>query len=95
MGDLKPTPSLMHTTAGATKQRVSHRDGWLKRPWSSLNKRQLRPDKPMIDTERCFRTERVAYVGVAIDYSYRAAFNADDNVKRNNIDAVNTASIVF
>ncbi|KAL4969270.1 Metallo-peptidase family M12-domain-containing protein [Aspergillus stella-maris] len=88
----------MNKTTGATKQRVSRRDGWLRRPWSSLKKRQPWPDEPMTDNEsstECFDTGGVAYVGVAIDFSYRAAFDADAEVKRNIIDVVKTASVVF
>jgi hypothetical protein len=68
---------------------------------STLNKRQSWFDDHGLtidnigDLAGCFATKRIAYVGVAIDCSYRAAFKSDDDVKRNIINVVNTASVVF
>ncbi|KAL3448933.1 Metallo-peptidase family M12-domain-containing protein [Aspergillus insuetus] len=67
----------------------------------TLNKRQSWFDDHGLtidnigDLAGCFATKRIAYVGVAIDCSYRAAFKSDDDVKRNIINVVNTASVVF
>ncbi|KAL3475367.1 Metallo-peptidase family M12-domain-containing protein [Aspergillus californicus] len=67
---------------------------------SSLNQRQAWFDDQNIanstgNSSGCFNTRRIAYIGVAIDCSYRAAFDSDDDVKSNIIDVVNTASVVF
>ncbi|KAL5337827.1 Metallo-peptidase family M12-domain-containing protein [Aspergillus crustosus] len=43
----------------------------------------------------CFPTRRIAYIGIAIDCSYRAAFDTGEDVKRNIVDIVNTASVVL
>ncbi|KAL2824494.1 Metallo-peptidase family M12-domain-containing protein [Aspergillus cavernicola] len=43
----------------------------------------------------CSATRQIAYIGVAIDCSHRAVFDSDDDVKRNIISVVNTASVVF
>ncbi|KAL3465362.1 Metallo-peptidase family M12-domain-containing protein [Aspergillus heterothallicus] len=67
----------------------------------NLNKRQSWFEDHTMTTESfgdqsgCFTTKRIAYIGVAIDCSYRAAFKSDDEVKRNIINVVNTASVVF
>ncbi|KAL4913797.1 Metallo-peptidase family M12-domain-containing protein [Aspergillus aurantiobrunneus] len=75
-----------------------NRAGCITTAGSTLNKRQTWSDESipgMGSSSNCFDTKRIAYVGVAIDCSYRAAFDSDDDVKRNIINVVNTASVVF
>ncbi|KAI9934455.1 hypothetical protein MW887_000069 [Aspergillus wentii] len=46
-------------------------------------------------TSGCPNRRRVAYVGIATDCSYTAAFDSTDAVRQNILSVVNTASVVF
>ncbi|KAL4872206.1 hypothetical protein BDV12DRAFT_211127 [Aspergillus spectabilis] len=77
-----------------------HSAGCITTPQPTLNKRQTWFNDQSITNDTggsygCSSTRRIAYIGVAIDCSYRAAFDTDEDVKRNIISVVNTASVVF
>lgn len=46
-------------------------------------------------TSGCPTSRQIAYIGVATDCAYSAEFNSSDAVRRNIINVVNTASVVF
>lgn len=46
-------------------------------------------------TSGCPASRRIAYIGIATDCTYSAEFNSTDAVRRNIINVVNTASVVF
>ncbi|KAL4883667.1 Metallo-peptidase family M12-domain-containing protein [Aspergillus karnatakaensis] len=76
------------------------RAGCITTPRPTLDKRQtwFSNDSTTNNTGKplgCSATRHIAYIGVAIDCSYRAAFDSDEEVKRNIISVANTASVVF
>ncbi|KAL2854287.1 Metallo-peptidase family M12-domain-containing protein [Aspergillus pseudoustus] len=94
-------PSSTETSTDSSQGEFALRRAGCMTTESNLNKRQSWFEDHSTTTDNignitsCFTTKRIAYVGVAIDCSYRAAFKSDADVKRNIINVVNTASVVF
>ncbi|KAL2814801.1 Metallo-peptidase family M12-domain-containing protein [Aspergillus granulosus] len=98
---LRVYPALATNSTGFSQDESALHGAGCLTTGSTLDKRQSWFEDHSMSTDNignitgCFATRRIAYVGVAIDCSYRAEFKSDDDVKRNIINVVNTASVVF
>lgn len=96
-GELKVYPaSAIDSTDSAGL--ASNGTGCMIAPGSAFYKRQTSSSETTSgfgSSSDCFDTERVAYIGIAIDCSYRNSFDSDADARRNVINVVNTASVVF
>lgn len=96
-GELKVYPASAIDSTGSTGLALN-RTGCMTIPGSAFHKRQSLSTETASafgSSSDCFDTKRVAYIGVAIDCSYKSLFDSDADARRNVINVVNTASVVF
>lgn len=97
VGGLKVYPASTVDSADSAGLALN-RTGCMTTPGSVFHKRQSLSTGTASgfgSSSDCFETKRVAYIGIAIDCSYRNLFDSDADARRNVINVVNTASVVF